>query len=53
VPLPAAGHFGWLGLFVGLDCPASSTQTQERLAWRPTALPGMISDLKQMRYFEA
>ncbi|HZD77029.1 MAG TPA: NAD-dependent dehydratase, partial [Acidobacteriaceae bacterium] len=52
-PEEAAGHFGWLGLFVGLDCPASSAQTQELLGWRPTALPGMISDLEQMRYFAA
>ena len=52
-PEEAATHFGWLGLFVGLDCPASSAQTQERLGWRPTALPGMISDLERMRYFEA
>ena len=49
----AAAHFGWLGLFVGFDCPVSSVLTQERLGWRPTAQPGMISDLDHMRYFEA
>jgi nucleoside-diphosphate-sugar epimerase len=48
-PEEAAEHFGWLGLFVGLDCPASSVLTQERLGWRPTAKPGMISDLDHMR----
>ena len=53
-PEEAAGHFGWLAMFVGFDLPASSALTQERLGWRPTAkLPGMISDLDHMRYFEA
>ncbi len=47
----AAGHFGFLGMFVGLDCPASSALTQERLGWRPTALPGMISDLDNATVF--
>jgi nucleoside-diphosphate-sugar epimerase len=45
----AATHFGWLGMFAGLDMPASSAQTQQRLGWHPTG-PGMISDLEQMRY---
>jgi nucleoside-diphosphate-sugar epimerase len=50
----AAGHFGWLAMFVGFDIPASSALTQERLGWRLTAkLPGMISDLENMRYFQA
>jgi nucleoside-diphosphate-sugar epimerase len=44
-------HFGWLGMFVGADMPASSALTQERLGWRPTG-PGLIADLDQMRYFE-
>jgi nucleoside-diphosphate-sugar epimerase len=52
-PEEAAGHFGWLGLFVGLDCPASSAQTPERLGWRPTMQPELISDLDHARYFEA
>jgi nucleoside-diphosphate-sugar epimerase len=46
----AGGHFGWLAMFAGLDVPASSLQTQERLKWRPTG-PGLIADLEQMRYF--
>jgi nucleoside-diphosphate-sugar epimerase len=49
----AAEHFGWLGLFARTDCPASSTLTERRLGWRPTAQPGMIADLENMRYFEA
>jgi nucleoside-diphosphate-sugar epimerase len=46
----AAEHFGWLGLFAAMDGPASSALTQERLGWHPTAQPGMIADLDQMRY---
>ncbi|MDQ2843163.1 MAG: SDR family oxidoreductase [Acidobacteriota bacterium] len=48
----AAAHFGWLGGFVAWDLPASSAQTQQRLAWHPTG-PRLIADLQQMRYFEA
>jgi nucleoside-diphosphate-sugar epimerase len=40
----AADHFGWLGWFVGLDMPVSSTLTQNRLGWRPTR-PGLLADL--------
>ncbi|HEY1946822.1 MAG TPA: SDR family oxidoreductase [Bryobacteraceae bacterium] len=49
----AAQHFGFLGFFVGADCPASSAQTQERLGWRPTAQPGLIEDLNHATAFEA
>jgi nucleoside-diphosphate-sugar epimerase len=48
-PEEAAGHFGWLAMFAGLDIVASSAQTQQRLGWRPTG-PGLIADLEQMRY---
>ena len=48
----ASGHFGWLAMFVGLDMPASSAQTRERLGWHPTG-PGLISDLERMRYADA
>jgi nucleoside-diphosphate-sugar epimerase len=48
-PQEAAGHFGWLAPFAGLDLPASSAQTQARLGWRPTG-PGLIANLEQMRY---
>jgi nucleoside-diphosphate-sugar epimerase len=43
-PEEAANHFGFLGYFVGADCPASSAQTQERLGWRPTQ-PGLVPDI--------
>jgi nucleoside-diphosphate-sugar epimerase len=51
-PEEAAKHFGWLGAFVGRDVPASSAQTRRELGWNPTG-PGLISDLENMRYFEA
>ena len=47
-PEEAAGHFGWLGFFVGMDGPASSALTQQRLGWRPTQKTGMIEDLDHM-----
>jgi nucleoside-diphosphate-sugar epimerase len=47
----AGDHFGWLGMFVGADAPASSVLTQQRLGWRPTG-PGLITDLNAMKYFE-
>ena len=51
-PEEARTHFGFLGMFAGLDLSASSAQTQERLGWHPTG-PGLIADLEQMRYSEA
>ncbi len=47
----AADHFGWIGLFFGIDGPASSTLTQERLGWRPVQ-PGLMADLNAEHYFE-
>ena len=48
----ARAHFGWLAMFAGVDMPASSAQTRERLGWRPKG-PGLIADLEQMRWLEA
>jgi nucleoside-diphosphate-sugar epimerase len=45
----AAGHFGFLGAFVSLDNPTSSTSTQELLNWRPVH-PGLIADLEEGHY---
>jgi nucleoside-diphosphate-sugar epimerase len=45
----AQAHFGWLAMFAGLDMPASSAQTRQRLGWHPTG-PGLIADLEQMRW---
>src|SRR5580698_6578934 len=47
----AADHFGWIAHFFGVDGPASSALTQERLRWRPTEV-GLIADLKAEHYFE-
>ncbi len=47
----AADHFGWIALFFGMDSPASSALTQERLGWRPVQ-PGLIADLNAKHYFE-
>jgi nucleoside-diphosphate-sugar epimerase len=50
-PQEAADHFGWFAHFAGIDSPASSAQTQQRLGWRPTQ-PGLIADLDRPRYFQ-
>jgi nucleoside-diphosphate-sugar epimerase len=47
----AVDHFGWFAHFAGLDCPASSQLTQERLGWRP-AQPSLIPDIDRPSYFE-
>jgi nucleoside-diphosphate-sugar epimerase len=48
-PAEAAGHFGWLAPFAGLDLQASSAQTREKLGWNPTG-PALLNDLENMRY---
>jgi nucleoside-diphosphate-sugar epimerase len=50
-PEEAADHFGWIARFFGIDGPASSALTQERLGWRPVQ-PGLIADLSAEHYFE-
>jgi nucleoside-diphosphate-sugar epimerase len=49
-PAQAGEHFGWIGAFFGLDAPASSALTRERLGWNPVH-PGLIEDLEQGHYF--
>ena len=51
-PEEAAGHFGWLANFLGVDCPASGAQTQKQLGWRPTH-SSLIADIDGPAYFEA
>jgi nucleoside-diphosphate-sugar epimerase len=48
-PEEAPAHFGFLAMFAGRDLVVSSALTQKRLGWHPTG-PGMIADLKNMRY---
>jgi nucleoside-diphosphate-sugar epimerase len=47
----AGSHFGFLGPIFSLDCPASSTLTQQRLGWHPVQ-PGLLADLDQEYYFQ-
>jgi nucleoside-diphosphate-sugar epimerase len=47
----APDHFGWIAPFFGIDGPASSAQTQQRLGWRPVQ-PGLMADLNAEHYFE-
>jgi len=47
----AAEHFGWIGLFFGMDVVASSAITQKTLGWRPTHV-ALITDLEHGTYFE-
>ena len=49
-PEEAAAHFGWMAFFAGLDMPASSALTQERLGWHPVQKAGMIEDLDHMNW---
>jgi len=50
-PEQAAHHFGWLAHFVGVDCPASSKLTEEKLEWQPKQR-GILADLERGTYFE-
>jgi nucleoside-diphosphate-sugar epimerase len=47
----AAEHFGFLGPILSLDCPASSTLTQQRFGWHPVQ-PGLLADLEEGHYFK-
>ena len=50
IPAEAAPqHFGWFGMFVGLDLQASSAWTRQQLDWTPTG-PDLITDLQRMDY---
>jgi nucleoside-diphosphate-sugar epimerase len=48
----AAAHFGFVGMFAGLDMPASSAKTQAQLGWKPKEI-GLIADISQPGYFAA
>jgi nucleoside-diphosphate-sugar epimerase len=45
-------HFGWIGMFFGLEMSASSAWTQEALGWRPTP-PGLLADIEGPNYENA
>ena len=42
----AGAHFGFLGMFAGLDAPASAALTRKELNWAPKH-PGLIADLER------
>lgn len=50
-PEDAAGHFGFLAMFLGLDAPVSSALTRERLGWTPSRR-GLLADLEEGCYFD-
>jgi len=52
-PEEAPNHFGWLAFLVGMDAPASSALTQQRLGWHPTEKPGFLADLERSSAFGA
>jgi len=47
----AAGHFGMLAGFAGLDNPTSSALTRQLLGWQPTH-DGLLADLDHGHYFD-
>lgn len=49
-PADAFEHFGFLGLFAGLDSPASATITRELLGWEATG-PSLLEDLEKDYYY--
>ncbi len=49
-PANALEHFGFLGLFAGLDSPASATITRELLGWEATG-PSLLEDLEKDYYY--
>ena len=52
-PEEAARHFGWLAFPVGMDAPASSALTRQRLRWHSTEQPGFLADLARSSAFDA
>ena len=51
-PQEASAHFGWFAPFAGMDLPASSTWTRERLGWEPVG-PGLLEDLRNIDFRSA
>ena len=46
-PEEAGSHFGWLGMFVGMDMSGSNALTKEQLRWEPTG-PTLLSDVESV-----
>lgn len=47
----AGEHFGWAGMFAGMDLRASSDKTREQLGWSP-ARHSLLQDLEGPMYFD-
>ncbi len=47
-----AGHFGFLGMIIGLDNPVSTDETRRVLGWEPVH-PGLLEDFDRGDYFTA
>jgi nucleoside-diphosphate-sugar epimerase len=48
-----AAHFGPMGHFAGMENPASSVLTRERLGWTPGTHPGLVEDLDHSTAYAA
>ncbi|GGB96835.1 SDR family oxidoreductase [Dyadobacter sediminis] len=48
-PEAAAEHFGWFAHMAAIDCPASSSRTQEQLSWHP-AHATLLDDIENGIY---
>jgi len=46
----AMAHFGFMGMFAGMNMQASSEWTRKTLGWEPKQ-PGLLADLDQTAYF--
>ncbi|WP_428490565.1 SDR family oxidoreductase [Rhodopila sp.] len=49
-PEEAFEHFGWFGMFIGVDAPTSSVRTRSLLGWKPQQ-PGLLADFDHPAYF--
>lgn len=49
-PEEAMAHFGFIGMFAGLDMPASSAKTRAELGWKPKEI-GLIEDISRPGYW--
>ena len=52
-PDEAVAHFGPMGHFAGMDNPASSALTRQRLGWAPGAHPDLVDDLDHSTAYAA
>ena len=48
----AGEHFGFLGMFFGIDAPASAHATRAELGWAPRE-PGLLAGLATDAYYQS